>query len=378
MNKKQSLNNGYIMIFALLVIAALMVIVSYVGYRGSMHGPFMQMVMGREKAKLLAMSGVNIAMSQLSFAGQDNQNAVSLTQGETAQATAGKENVSADRQKKSSSADKNKEFLQRILPTLNIWQTFNLKEEVDGVDGLIQICLMSEEGKIDLNYLYDFKKKKFMGQQDKGMQAIMQELCQKIESSIKIPELFSVFEKSFKERHNEYNDPTELCAKKEFGPFKKSLFYEPVVTSKDAKNKQQPSIYLTDIFTVWSSSGTIDPWLFSHSLMILFGLSTDRETDPKKAQELIAQSLKNFKQTANWKQDWKTIMQPLYQQELQALPKNIDSLLSSTFDPHYFSVRVHATVNGVTQMLYAILERECHQQDDTNECDVTLKKLYWI
>ena len=63
---------------------------------------------------------------------------------------------------------------------------------------------------------------------------------------------------------------------------------------------------------------------------------------------------------------------------MYSLPKNIDSVLSDTFDPHFFSVRVHAKVGEVTQRAYAILERNKRSQGNNIEYDVTLKKLYWL
>ena len=49
------------------------------------------------------------------------------------------------------------------MPTLNRWQTFELTEEIDGLDGEIKLCITCEDGKLDLNQWYDFNKKKFIG-----------------------------------------------------------------------------------------------------------------------------------------------------------------------------------------------------------------------
>ena len=61
--------------------------------------------------------------------------------------------------------------MSRILPTLNRWQEFDLKEKVDGVDGQIKVCLMCEEGKINLNRIIDFEKGTFDGDGKIGMEA---------------------------------------------------------------------------------------------------------------------------------------------------------------------------------------------------------------
>lgn len=368
--------SGYIMIFALLVIAASMVIVAYVGHRGSVHAPFMHMSIAREKAKLMVMSGVQVAIAQLAKAPDQEQKKESAVQ---VPATSGEEKGKEQSSAKNSQQDtEQKQFLQRILPTLNRWQNFELKQDVDGIDAQLSVCLMCEEGKINLNRVYNFKKEQFRGDKEKGWKSIMQELCKNIEKTAKVADLFPVFEKTFKERRSKYNDATELLLKKEFHGFKDLLFYEPPVADKEKKDKKQQQIYLTDIFTVWSSSGKIEPWLFSNSLAVLFGLPQAEAQDSKKRAEQVGEWLKNFKQKANWQQDWKTILQPMYGKELRTLPKNIDSMLSDTFDPHFFSVRVHAKVGEVTQRAYAILERNKRSQDNNNEYDVVLKKLYWL
>jgi len=365
MRQNQNKHAGYIMIFTLLVIAASMVIVTYVGHRGAVHAPFARMAIDREKAKLLALSGIEIIQSQLSVPGQTDKPAPSNTpQQET---------------EKKDSDSSAKDLLKRVLPVLNIWQEFSLTEEIDGVDGAISICLMSEEGKININQIYNFKKQAFRGDKAKGWQSILQELCKAIEKVTKTTELFSAFEKVFKDRRSKFNDATELIAKKEFGYFKDFLFFAPPIMQKNTKDKQQSSIYLTDIFTVWSSSGKIEPWLFSHSLKVLFGFDQSNESqDSKKRKELVDGWTKKFKKTVEWQKDWKTMLQPVYGKELRSLPKNIDSVLSETFDPHFFSVRVHAKVGQVTQQLYAILELTEKQQETSIQYNVAVKKLYWL
>src|SRR5277367_4108140 len=63
--KKNNMRDGYIMIFALLVVAAATVVVTYVGHRGSFYIPFSHMIVAREKAKGIALGGVQVAIAQL-------------------------------------------------------------------------------------------------------------------------------------------------------------------------------------------------------------------------------------------------------------------------------------------------------------------------
>jgi hypothetical protein len=327
------------------------------------------MIANREKAKMLADGGVQIAIAQLSQVPKKEQKEQQAAQPkEQTKEAGGKEGQAAPQEKSSDE----KQLLSRILPTLNRWQDFDLKEEVDGIDGKISLCMMSEEGKINLNRIIDFKKGTLKGDDKSGWKAIMQEICKSIERIYKNSELFAALEKMIKDRKNPFNDATELLLKKEFNFFKDNLFYQPPT------GKKQDTIYLTDIFTVWSSSDNLEPWLFSDSINGLFGLPRVEVDDIKKRKEQVESWLKNFKTKANWNSDWQSVLMPVYGKELRTLPKNIDSKLSTTFDPHFFSVRVHAQVGEATQMVYAILERNKSAKKDNVEYDVVIRKLYWL
>jgi|SRR5579872_3907485 len=342
---------GYIMIFTLLIVGAAMLIVTYVGHRGSFYLPFSHMLFNREKAEMLALSGVQVAIAQLSQVDEKNSS-------------------SSDKSKEKAHDEQN--LLERILPTLNRWQQFDVQEDRDGVDGQIKICLMCEEGKINLNRIIDFDKGAFQGDEKAGWKVIMQELCKTMEKFTKADNLFPALEKIIKDAKYEFNDATELITRKEFAPFKDILFYRPPT------QKKQDTIYLTDIFTVWSSSDKLEPWLFSDSVNALLGLPRVEVDDIKKRKEQIQNWVKNFKVQANWQQDWTTMLMPVYGKELRTLPKYIDSMLSTNFAPRFFSVLVEGKVGDITQRMYAILERNKRSQGDVIEYDVIMKKLYWL
>ena len=364
---RHNTNSGYIMVLALLIISMAMVIASYIGRRGSYYLPFSYMIADREKAKMVALGGVQVAIAQLSQVPKKDQ----------------KKETSEKESKQNSSSDvsagalakadtQEKDLLTRILPTINRWQHFDLKEDIDGIDGKISLCLMCEEGKINLNQIIDFKKGVFKGNDQSGWKAAMQEICKAIERVNKGSELFAAFEKIVKEVKVPFNDATELVTRKEFNSFKDTMFYQPPTA------KKQDTIYLTDIFTVWSSSDKLEPWLFSDSINGLFGLPRVEVDDIKKRKEQTENWLKNFKEKANWQQDWQTILMPMYGKELRTLPKNIDSVLKPTFAPQYFSVLVDGKVDDVTQRVYAIVKRTKRAQGENIEYDVEIIKLYWL
>jgi hypothetical protein len=349
---KNNVRNGYIMIFTLLAVAAAMVVVTYVGYRGSLYLPFAQMSVAREKAKEIALGGVQVAMAQLAK-------------------TAKKEGKEGEKEKQEQNKEE-KDFLRRILPGLNRWQVFDLTEAVDGIDAQMNICIMCEDGKINLNRIIDWEKGTFRGDEKTGWKAVMQEICKAIEQTVKDVELFPVFEKIVKDAKHEFNDATELIMHKEFQHFKDNLFYHP--PTKEKQNR----LYLTDIFTVWSRSDKLEPWLFSDSINGLLGLPRVEVGDIKKRKEQIEDWLKNFKVRANWQQDWQNLLGPVYGKELRTLPKNIDSVLKPTFAPEYFSVLVDGKVDDVLQRVYAIVRRSKRTQGNNIEYNVEIIKLYWL
>ena len=364
--------NGYIMIFTLLVIAALMVIVTYVGYRGALYAPFSTMIVAREKAKLVTLGGIQVAIAQLAYVPPKKEQKAAAQQGEAEQKAEGKESSGADQEIK--------DLLTRLLPTLNRWQHFELSQATDGIDAVLDVCVMCEEGKINLNRIFSFKKEDFRGDKQTGWKTIMPELFKVVEKFTKTTELFPAFEKIMKARTSKFNDASELITNKEFAYFKDFLFYEPSLSEKNvADKKQQRPIYLLDIFTVWSSSDTLDPWFFSDSINALLGLPQVTGGDIKVRQESIENWLKNFKKSFDWKTDWNAVLQPVYGKELRTLPKNIDSMLSTTSDPRFFSVLVQGKVGDIMQKAYAILERiKRPSEGDTVVYDIVIKKLYWL
>ncbi len=371
MNKTKT-QQGYILILTLLITSAAIAVVTYIFNRGSVHVPFMQTMIEREKAKMLAMSGVQIAIAQLSRTMPEEK----------------KEKHIEKKEQKPDLGKEAKSFLMYLLPVINRWQEYELKEKIDGIDGQINICIMCEEGKININQIYDFEHLAFVGEKQKqgNWKLVMQEICKRIEKISKGKDLFQAIEKFLKTRQYKINDVTELLTIKEFAVFKNAVFYEPHVTLDDdfgssdfvGLKKGKRPIYLTDIFTVWSQSSKIEPWFFSDSINGVFNFPRAQANEINKRKGQVEGWTKEFKQKTTWKSDWKKYMVPLYGKELRTLPKDIELMFSSTFDPIMFSVLCYATVGKVTQRVFAILERTRHSQNEQIVYDVKIKKLYWL
>jgi len=354
--------NGFIIPLVLMLISVAIVLVTGIYQRGSIFVPFITTMYKREQAKMLALSGVQIAMSQLG-------------QIEVQKQTEKKEGAPEQQAATSSGSNEQIALLTQILPTLNQWQQFSLKKEVDGIEGEIKISLSSEDGKINLNMIYDFVKKKFVGEgQPQGdWKKIMQMVLQRIQKNMGISaNLFESFEKFLKQRQYKVNDATELLTVDPFRAFAGKQFYEP-----PSREKKERPLYLLDIFTVFGY-GKLQPWLLSDSVRGILDMKRTAVTDIKKAEGMIRELVKKFKPSITISQDWNKIFQPLYGTEFQRLPKGIDAVFETTFDPKLFSVVSYGIVGQVTQRLYAIIERSRRVTKNKTWYDVKIKKFYWI
>lgn len=307
-----------------------------------------------EKARALAFGGIQIGISQLV--------SVALKEEEQNKEKEGEKKEEEIWQKK---------FLKLVLPTLNQWQEFVLTEKADDINGTIKICIMCEDGKININSLYDEKEKKLIPAKKELLQKLGFE---KIEQAGITHNLISSFENFFKERQYKVQDVTELLKNKEFDFFKERIFFEPISPEKKEEEKKT---YLTDIFTAWNEKQTIEPWLLSHSLNVLLGFK-QLSGSGEERKKMVEQVIEKFKVMSQWSEDWNTILAPLYGKEWSAIAEPVQQSFSQIFDPRVFSILSYATVNGVTQRLLAIVERVSAPQDDRYQFHAKIRKVYWL
>lgn len=330
------------------MISLLVVLVTYLALRSQTYVPFAKRVPIYLRTQLLANSGIQIAAAQL----------VTFSQAKKG------EQAPDQKAQKPKPEEQKKQFLEKLLPVLNRWQTFNLKESADGVSGTIKICIGAEDGKIDINQLWDFEKQKFIFKDNKDGEKLFEELFNRIGALTGSTNVLPALETLFKNRAYPLNDVSELLMVKEFQVFQNDLFYEPTADEESKK------IYLSDIFTVASGKKGIDPWLFSHSWRTILEL--------KLLEGGRAQALKAFKMQTNWKTDWDKAFVSLYEKNIASLPKSMDLLLSRQFDPKLFSVLSYATIGKITTKMYALLELIETTQKNVTTIEIKIRKLYWL
>ncbi len=209
-------SKGYILILTLMILSILIVVVTNIFFTGTAHNVFSKTIIDREKAKMLALSGVQIAISKLT-----------LPQEKKSQENIQKEEV----QKKiveDKNAKNNVRFLTRILPVLNSWIILDLKAENDGIDGQIKFCICCENGKININKIYDYSKKRFINEGNfKDFVKILDEINKRIKAITKQEDILKPLEQFLAKRKFILNEVTELLLIPQFSYFKNFVFYEP-------------------------------------------------------------------------------------------------------------------------------------------------------
>lgn len=354
--------NAFVLIFTITILSLVTLLtqqllrVVYVG----MH--FDKAMINREHAEMLALGGINLAIAQ-------------LTPPEIK-----KENVS----KEAKDNVATKKFVKRILPNLNRWQVFKLAENVDGIDGTVQFCISCEDGKININEIFDFEKQTFLPEYKNFLQTL------KIKGQDKSSgELFKKLLDYLKKRKQKIEDVSQLQANA-LTNITQLFYLPPKRTEKERDTKSNETLAIQDIFTIWSSSNKLEALFLSDALCAILGLRRPQAYDATRRISVFEEISKSFDPNTdeNSPQYW-TKLQPLYGQKGTA---HIESkkIFAPKFEPKVYSVLSSGKVGNVEQRVLAIIEKVTQTQstDKTKQKETEKKepkpepfkivRLYWI
>lgn len=349
--------SGFILPLTISILGLAIALVTYMVNNGRAFTPVTKMMIEREQARMLARSGIEIAMSQLSMPDKKED------QGAKKDAVLEKKDVKQE-----------ESLFSYIMPRMNVWQLFPLKQSIEGLQGEIGICVMSENGKLDLNTLYDMSKGELADSANSG---IIDGLFKGLEKSIDRTELRKAFEEKIKERKRKWDDVSELLTIKGFDAFQDRLFYEPPV--KDGSKEKKQTLYLTDVFTLWSGKKTVQPWVFSEGVRNLLDLPSAESMAIEEKKKIIAEIVKTMPESLAWPDGWNKYLKLWYKKDFAALPKGVDSMLDTKFEPTVFSVVCYGKVGKTIQKAFAILERaKASDEKDRPQINVRMSKFYWI
>ena len=367
---------GSIVIIVLLVLSLIATPTTQLVRRATVHAHFDKVVLNREKAKMLALGGLNLAISQLTVKPDDDKARIEK-----------EEDPVVARRKK---------LLEKILPALNTWQTYELDAVHDGLAGQIKLCLMCEDGKININEIFDFKTGEFRKEYVPWLQGL-----QLGEGSGAKGDFAKNLAKFLKERGRKLDDISELYALDDVQRL--SLYYQPPAPLKQgdpayakASADRQPggeAIALSDLFTVNTHRRSVEPWLLSNALCTLFGVRTRQADDATTRKDAFKKAIGGYKKGLgrNWQENF-SVLQHIYESRPRALPR-LAELFSKEFDPTVFTVLSSGTVQTVEARVLAVLVREVLKQDKPKDAPVgaikqnsqqrpiityRVAKLYWL
>ncbi len=371
MRKKSS---GVIVIVALMMVSVIAMVTVQLISSVRVGSRFIKTMVEREKAKALALSGIQIAMAQL-LPVEDKDKDEQEKDKNKAQTQTPQNNKS----------DLTKKLLKFLLPHLNRWQKFSFDEKKDGFDGLVKICITSEQGKINLNEAFDFDKQEFKKEYAQFLGGLA------IQNKLPEGELLKILQDFFTKRKKKLNELSELLEIKALEGI--DFFYKPPQDPRDKKEKAVPNknLAVQDIFTLWTPTAELDMLLLSDALCAMLNLRRPRVQDAVTMKEqyktFIAAYQDNWSQ--NWDQNWKNIAS-IYEDKPVTI-KNLQSVIAKQFEPSIYSVLSYGIVGKTEQQLLAIVKKVKEKkvvQQAGNQTGATQKndeqerfkiiRLYWL
>ena len=319
---------GYILFLLFSILSVCTMLITLYFSQSVSYQNLMQVLTTQDKAKQLALSSASIGQALLYIPKENKQS--------TAKAKDAHQSPKGSDHK----------LLEQVLPYMHETHSYSLSQNVEGMDATLKVHLISENGKLNINSIYDFSEKKFLHEGQEGdRKKFCQWLFEKISKITEKPSLFNAFEKELQNRTHDFNDVTDLLYIKEFlHTFQDHVFYN---TNKADSN----TIFLADIFTI-SEQETINPWFLSHSWRILLDLPDTvslSDEDQKKV-------LESFKKQMNWDKEWDNSLKLLYLKDYKDLPPEIKSMLTTDFEANIFSLLLQAIIGETSSTIFTILK----------------------
>lgn len=328
---------GSVVLYALMVIAAMLFLVQGIIKGVFLNNRFTSNMIAREQAELLAYSGIQLAIAQLTVTDDaDEEN---------------KQPAGNEKEAKPDEGKKQKAMLKRVLPNLNRWQTCKLHKKGDQVDGTIKFCISSENGKLNINEVFDFETMAFK----KPFADFIKKL--EIPPVIKPGEVHDRLIEFFKKRKKRLYDVSELLLVP--GLQTLDIFYNPPsMPTKDKQSMPNTNVMLLDVFTVWTGDDKINPLWFSDSWCGILGLRRPLADDAEKHKEAFKKVIEQIKpeQKPDWDNQW-SIVEPMYGQKSKSVG-SIKENFTKEFGSTVYSVLSCGKVEEVECKLLAILQSQ--------------------
>lgn len=346
MNPVRTATKGYVLPLSLMMVATLMILVTSIINRVAVTRYVTRNEQMLAQAKLLALSGVQIACAQLQEAKEQS-------------ALQGKE-------KKMQKVAEPQLGGINGFEQVSFWHEYKTTQSVDGVDGNIAWYIVPEAGKIPINALFDFKKKNFVQDAKTDGRKVMTAVGQLLQPYLKSINFVEVVEKFLTTQKEPIDDITKFREIPELQPFTSVFFPQ----QRMEKEKNVPTF--ADLFTVTMTQREINPLYMSLSLQTVLAIPVPSNGSIKSTRKQLADLLLDGKTTKVFEEKNEEF---LYKKQLKDIRAEIQPLFSTKFEVTYFSVVSYGKLDALTQGVYAIIERTLNKD---KQAEYVIRKIYWI
>ncbi len=340
------------LLYTIMILSAILILTQQLIRSVFVGSHFTTTMVERERAEMLALGGINVAIGLLDYDEKD----------EKPEQSAEEKKEPAGQGKEDGYAPKGiKRLLNNVVRYLNRWHDFKLTEKEDGIDGTLRICITCEQGKININEAFDFKKMEFK-----------KEYAQLLKSLV-LPgwpegELVHRLTEFFKKRKRKLDDVTELLDVPGMNKLG-GIFYVPPVKPAKGKKSEPRGITLQDLFTTWTKNDKLDLLWLSNSVSLILHMRQPLADDPIIRKERFKQFYQAFKKelAKDWLENWKTL-EPWLGEKPKSLA-DYNNIFSKQFGPEVFSVLSCGKVGNVEQSVLAVIRKESAQDDSNKKSD---------
>lgn len=265
-------------------------------------------------------------------------------------------------------AEIKKERLTWLLSNLNRWVKVELPAPAESE---LNFYLSCENGKINLNALYDQENKKFTNLTEEPHKILFERIRTIIPENTFIEKLGQ----ELKKREDPLTDISDLF-EGSLGSLQKTVLFEQLPFAQN-ESTAAFSAPLADIFTIGQVGGniTLNPFFLSRSMQKALELREMPSEKKERAKIIDALVAQNAQWDKSWQLVWDKIMAPVVGKTVQQLPKEIVKIFDGASRALNISVLCYGKVGGVTQRVSALLYMHL---DDKKQARTLVRKVYWI
>lgn len=337
---------GFILLLTFLMLSMSIAMVTYLLMSSQSSSSVGAVAIATERAQDIALSGVELVRRSLSNAGDPGGL---------------------------------KYELEQLLRFINRWRNFELHTDIDGVDGAISVYVACEEGKIDINSLFDEQKKVFVFDEKDNFSKEFWTRVGALFRSKTIGAGATSFKdfllRHLKGRTEPLDDISELFTDESLA-LMPPIFTPPPVLGEKGEVKAAP-LGVSDILTVSEFMVKVQPIFLGRGMCEFLGfkgLPIDDEGREKVIKDLVGRV--KFGSQISWAREWDKILAPVYGKTFSQIEGRFRfALFDKQIGARTISVLCYGKMNRKVVGVFALLLRQVEQD---KRVVYHVKKLYWI